>query len=166
MEPLESTSIHLIQTAIVRLLAFFPRSRIDPAEVKEFNRQTATEYVSIRDFLILHYKLTSRDDTAFWRYCRDMTVPDSVAERIQLFRSNGRVRLSADELFTRPSWVSVLLGQAQLPQGYDPLVDKIADGDLDAFMAKVRVRITNAVAAMPDHAAYVQQFCATERQFS
>ena len=164
MEPLESTSIHLIQTAIIRLLAFFPYAEIDPVDVKEFNRQTASEYESIRDFLILHYKLSSRDDAAFWRYCRHMKVPDSLAERLELFLANGRVQVSGDELFTRPSWVSVLLGQTGLPKGYDPLADKMPTAELYAFMADVRSRIEGAVSGMPLHADYLRQFCAAERQ--
>lgn len=163
MEPLESTSIHLIQTAIVRLLAFFPSAEFDAADIKEFNRQTASEYESIRDFLILHYKLSSRDE-AFWRYCRHMSVPDTLAERLELFLANGRVRVSGDELFTRPGWVSVLLGQNDLPGGYDPLADKVATAELSAFMADVRSRIDSAVDAMPLHADYVRQFCGAEGQ--
>ncbi|HVY24040.1 MAG TPA: tryptophan halogenase family protein [Steroidobacteraceae bacterium] len=163
LEPLESTSIHLIQTAVFKLLALFPDLNFDQADINAFNRHTISEYERIRDFLILHYKITQRSDTSFWRYCAEMIVPDSVRENIELFESRGRMFISADHLFTGQSWLSVMLGQGLRPRGYDPLVDALTDEELDAHMNFVRDGITRAVAAMPNHADYVEHFCRAPR---
>jgi tryptophan halogenase len=159
LEPLESTSIHLIQTAVLKLLALFPDLRFDQAEIDAFNRHTVGEYERTRDFLILHYKITQRSDTPFWRYCSAMDVPDAVRETIELFESSGRMLISADHLFTGPSWLSVMLGQGLSPRRFDPLVDTIPEGELQAHMDSVRGEIDRAVAAMPEHMAYVRRFC-------
>ena len=112
LEPLESTSIHLIQTAVSRLLSLFPERDFDPMVIGEYNRQAREEIESIRDFLILHYNATERSDTPFWDYCRTMEVPDSLNERFELFRSSGRFfKHNAQELFAEDSWVQVLIGQ-------------------------------------------------------
>jgi tryptophan halogenase len=159
LEPLESTSIHLIQTAVLKLLALFPDSNFEQAEIDAFNRHTVGEYERIRDFLILHYKVTQRTDTPFWRYCSAMAIPDTVSETMELFEASGRMFISADHLFTGPSWLSVMLGQGLSPRRYDPLVDTIPDGELQAHMHSVRGDIDRAVAAMPEHMAYVRHFC-------
>jgi tryptophan halogenase len=162
LEPLESTSIHLIQTAVLKLLALFPDLTFDQAEIDAFNRHTVGEYERTRDFLILHYKITQRSDTPFWRYCSAMAVPDAVNETIELFESSGRMFISADHLFTGQSWLSVMLGQGLLPRRYDPLVDTIPDGELEAHLNSVRRDIAQAVLAMPDHMEYVQRFCGSQ----
>ncbi|WP_428312889.1 tryptophan halogenase family protein [Hydrocarboniphaga sp.] len=159
LEPLESTSIHLIQTAILKLLAFFPDKGFEPADIAAFNRHTQGEYELLRDFLILHYKITQRADTPFWRYCRDMDVPDAVREAIELFEARGRMLIRADHLFTGRSWLAVMLGQGLRPRGYDPLVDTIPDADLHAHMNSVRNYIDQATAAMPRHGDYLSRFC-------
>src|SRR5262249_14163984 len=111
LEPLESTSIHMVQTAVFRLLALLPTGAFDHATRDEFNRLSALEYEQIRDFLILHYKAVERDDTEFWAYCRTMEIPDALQHKIDLFRSRARIARYDGQLFTEPSWVAVFLGQ-------------------------------------------------------
>lgn len=159
LEPLESTSIHLIQTAVLKFLALFPDEGFEAADIAAFNRHTQGEYERLRDFLILHYKLTQRDDTPFWRYCRDMDIPDSVQNMIDLFASRGRMFVSADHLFTGSSWLSVILGQGLKPRRYDPLVDTLSEADLEAHMGTVKAAIDRTVDAMPTHQDYLDRFC-------
>ncbi len=123
MEPLESTIIHLVQSAIARLTAFFPHDGFDPVDIAEFNRHSDVEYDTIRDFLILHYHATERDDTPFWDHCRTMEVPELLRHRMALFAANGRVFREGNELFAEPSWVQVMHGQRIEPRGYHGLVD-------------------------------------------
>lgn len=155
LEPLESTSIHLIQTAILRLLAYFPDTAFEAADIDTFNRLTRAEYLNVRDFLILHYKLTTRDDDAFWRHCRDMAVPESLEQAIALFASRGRVVVSNDQLFTLHSWTAVLIGQGLLPRDFDPLAGKFNQAEIDDFMASYRRSIMANVASLPEHEAYL-----------
>ncbi|MDY6922945.1 MAG: tryptophan halogenase family protein [Pseudomonadota bacterium] len=162
LEPLESTSIHLIQSAIIRLVRLLPDAGFDPATIAEFNRQTDFEYERIRDFIILHYKATRRDDTAFWRYCRDMEVPDTLQRKIDLFAANGRIFREDDELFAEESWIQVFLGQGVIPRGYDPLVDLKSEAEIDAFLGNVEEVIRKCVAVMPDHGDYVARVCPAE----
>ena len=162
LEPLESTSIHLIQSAIIRLVRLLPDAGFDPATVAEFNRQSDFEYERIRDFIILHYKATARDDTAFWRYCRDMEVPDTLQRKIDLFAANGRIFREDDELFAEESWIQVFLGQGVIPRGYDPLVDLRSEAEIEAFLGNVEGVIRKCVAVMPDHGDYVARACPAE----
>jgi len=159
LEPLESTSIHLIQTAVLKLLALFPDKDFEAADIAAFNRHTIAEYERIRDFLILHYKLTSRDDTPFWRHCRDMEVPDGVREAIGLFASRGRLLVTADNLFPGSSWLAVMLGQGLWPRGHDPLADNIPQPELEAHMGSLRAYVDRTTAAMPRHVDYLRNFC-------
>jgi tryptophan halogenase len=161
LEPLESTSIHLIQTAVLKLLALFPDKAFEPADRDAFNRHTIDEYERIRDFLILHYKVTNRTDP-FWRQCREMDVPDSLREAIELFESRGRMFITQDHLFNAPSWLAVMLGQGLRPRGYDPLADTIPEEELKLFMADVRNEVATTAAAMPTHAEYISRFCASD----
>lgn len=158
MEPLESTSIHLIQTAVLKLLAYFPDKSFESADINTFNRQTLDEYERLRDFLILHYKVTQRADTPFWRYCRDMEVPDSVREIVELFEARGRLHISGDNLFTAQSWLAVMLGQGLRPRGYDPLVDTLSVAELNSHMTSIRDYIDQATATMPKHHDYLARF--------
>ena len=160
MEPLESTSIHLIQTAILRLLSLFPDKGFEAVEINEFNRQTQEEHENIRDFLITHYKLTTRDDTAFWRFCRDMDVPERVRENLALFAARGRLAQRPEHLFSAQSWQAVLIGQGQLPRGYDPLLYDMPAEALDAQMRQTHEALRGAVAAMPPHDVFLKAFCA------
>ncbi|NYD89603.1 tryptophan halogenase family protein [Sphingomonas melonis] len=145
LEPLESTSIHLIQEGISKLFALFPDNRFSPIERDEYNRLMGDHYAAIRDFIILHYAATRRDDTPFWRHVRTMALPDTLAHKIALFREKGRIFRYDDELFTVPSWVAVLLGQGIVPSGYDPVVDAL---DADRVAEALRhMRRQNAALA-------------------
>lgn len=160
LEPLESTSIHLIQSAIIRLIRLLPDGGFDPAGVDEFNRQSDFEYERIRDFIILHYKATERDDTPFWRYCRDMDLPDTLQRKIDLWMANGRIFREDDELFAEESWIQVFLGQGMIPRGYDPLVDIKTETEVVDFVGNIETTIRKCVAVMPDHSAFVAKVCA------
>jgi tryptophan halogenase len=161
MEPLESTSIHLIQSGIARLTAFFPHAGFDPVDVDEFNAHSHFEFDKIRDFLILHYHATERSDTPFWDYVRTMSIPDSLQHKMDLFRSNGRVFREHTEMFAEPSWVQVMHGQRVHPRGYHPLVDNLTDEKLREHCDTVRGVIANCVRAMPTHEAFIAKHCAT-----
>lgn len=160
MEPLESTSIHLIQSTIVRLSNFFPDMGFDQADIDEFNAQADFEFEKIRDFLILHYKATERDDSPFWNYCRTMDIPASLQRKIDLFESKGRIYRDSSEMFTDISWFTVMLGQGLRPRGYHPLLDAVGDDKIAAFLANVEHITRKCVDAMPQHAAYVAGTCA------
>ena len=151
MEPLESTSIHLVQSGIARFLGMFPDRHCDPLLVDQYNRQTRFEYERVRDFLILHYKATERDDTPFWRQCGAMDVPESLAQRIALFRRTGLIFREADELFTEVAWLQVLLGQRVQPAHYHPLADELEEPKLQAFLSDIRTLVSRAAATLPSH---------------
>ena len=159
MEPLESTSILLIQTCIARLIDMFPDRNFDPVMIAEYNRVTALEFERIRDFLILHYHATEREDSPLWRYCRDMSVPDSLQHKIEVFKSCGRVALASDETFLEPSWVAIFLGQHVYPRRYDPLVDAIELQRLRGGLQQRRAAIRNAAQAMPPHREFIDRYC-------
>lgn len=157
MEPLESTSIHMIQTAIARLTAFFPHEGIQQVDVDTYNRHVDEEFLSIRDFLIAHYHVTHRDDTPFWNHCRTMQVPESLQRKLDLFASNGRVFRENNELFAEPSWIQVLYGQGLHPAGYHGLVDAVPEARIAAFLDNVRGVVDKCVQAMPGHRAYIER---------
>jgi len=159
VEPLESTSIHLIQQGIVRLMQLFPHDGIRQTEIEEYNNQTQVEIEYIRDFIILHYKVTNRADTPFWKYCQALEVPDTLAHRIQLFRDTARVFRARDDLFQENSWVQVMLGQGVVPEEYHPVADVLSDEELTRFMANIKARVDGTVAQLPKHQAYVEQYC-------
>ena len=159
LEPLESTSLHLIQSAIIRLVRLLPDAGFDSATVAEFNRQTDFEYERIRDFIILHYKATTRGDTPFWRYCRDMDIPETLQRKIDLWRGNGRIFREDEELFAEESWIQVFLGQGIVPRGYDPLVDIKSEAEVADFLGNVEGVIRKCVALMPAHSDYVAKVC-------
>jgi len=159
VEPLESTSIHLIQAGITRLLRLFPISGCSEVLQKQYNQESRTEYERIRDFIVLHYKATERDDTPFWKQCRDMPIPDELDENMRLFRNSGRFYRNAEEMFALTSWVQVMVGQHVLPQGYHPLVDQLSPDKLREFMASVQGVIANCVDAMPMHQAFIDRYC-------
>ncbi len=160
LEPLESTSIHLIQSSLVRLTKHFPHHGIEPAEVEHFNRATDFEYERIRDFIILHYKATERSDSPMWNHCREMQVPDTLVQKIEMFRANGRIFRENEELFAEESWLQVLVGQGIMPRGYDPLVDDKAPADITRFLDDIRTVIRRCVAVMPTHAEFIANNCA------
>jgi tryptophan halogenase len=155
VEPLESTSINLIETAVGKLLELFPDRDCSPALADEFNRFMGIRYESVRDFIILHYKLTSRDDSAFWRYCANMPIPDSLRHQIALFRETGRVAILDRGGFAEPSFVAMMMGLGVLPKRYDPLADRVDIREVHGHFAGLRELIAQAVTRMPAHAAYV-----------
>ena len=159
MEPLESTSIHLIQRAILRLIRMMPMGEVSPRDVAEFNDQQLTDMVQIRDFLILHYKATERRDSPFWRHCAGMAIPDSLAHKIELFRETGRVFRKNEELFAENSWVQVMLGQGITPRAYHPVATKLSDAELDHLLRGLRDSVERTVASLPRHHDYVAQYC-------
>ena len=159
MEPLESTSIHLIQAAIAKLIAFFPDRSFDPLVIDEYNRLAVAEFERIRDFIILHYKLTSRTDSELWRYCAAMDVPDTVTWKIEHFRRNGRLVQRDADLFGPPSWLAVHIGQGNLPQGTDPLLP-LRGTDHAEYLRKLEGALARAAEAMPDHGDYITKNCA------
>src|SRR6185312_6710544 len=159
MEPLESTSIHLVQSGIARFLGMFPDRHCDPLLVDQYNRQTRFEYEHVRDFLILHYKATERDDTPFWRQCGAMEIPETLARRIELFRRTGLIFREADELFTETGWLQVMLGQRIEPRHHQPLADELEDSKLQAFLSDIRTLVSRAVAPMPAHDAFAAKTC-------
>jgi tryptophan halogenase len=159
LEPLESTSIHLIQSGITQLAAIFPDRSFDPHDAAEYNRLQIDEYDKVRDFIILHYHATSRDDAPLWRYCRDMAIPESLEYRIELFRSSGRVAFQSQELFVEPNWLSVLIGQDIWPQRHDPLADVLSIDAVRVQLERMRSLIRQTAEAMSAHADFIAQHC-------
>jgi tryptophan halogenase len=157
LEPLESTSIHLVQLAIGYLVDLFPDPGFDPVCAEEFNRIMALEYERVRDFLILHYRATQRGDTPFWNYCRTMPIPDSLAYRMELFRERGAVAQYREGMFLDASWLAVLLGQNVIPKHYDPLADRLPPERLDRHLASIRERYARAVESMPSQQDYLAE---------
>ena len=155
VEPLESTSIHLIMIAVTRLLQVFPFGGVTPALRDRFNHQADREIVGIRDFIILHYHATERDDSEFWRHCRDMSIPDSLAERIQLFRDHAHAYQDSHDLFRVDSWVQVMLGQRQQPASYHHVARLMPEAKLREALATLQGNIRQAVEALPDHARFL-----------
>lgn len=162
LEPLESTSIHLIQSHVNRLIQLFPAKGEGAAERAEYNRRCAAEFEQIRDFLILHYKQTSRDDSDFWHYCRNMDVPDSLTHKQALFASSGRIGRDADDLFREASWVQVMLGQGIMPASHDPMADAMSEEQLGEFLGNVRLLIEGAVGRLPSHEEFIARNCAAD----
>ena len=159
-EPIESTNIHLIQTAISRLMTLFPRGGFDQADIDEVNTQARIEYERVRDFIVLHYKATERDDTPFWQYCRTMEIPATLQHKIDLYRSNGRFFREDNELFGELSWVQVMEGQRIRASGYHPFADLRPIDEVRAFLADTQRVISACVEAMPTHAEFIAQHCA------
>jgi tryptophan halogenase len=155
MEPLESTSIHLVQTGLSRLINLFPDSGFNPDNIAEYNRQSRFEFERIRDFLILHYHLNQRSDSDFWISRREMAVPESLQRKMGMFRGSGRIYRDADELFAEVAWLQVMLGQGIEPQAYHPLADTLSDRQRREFLANLKTIIQQAVARLPSHRQFV-----------
>ncbi len=158
MEPLESTSIHLIQSGISKLLELFPREGFNPLLAERYNARLQFEFDRIRDFLTLHYHANERDEP-FWRECRAMSMPRELQSNIDLFRDSGRFFRNGEEMFGDVSWIEVMLGQGIVPRSYHPLVDQIPEADLYRFVEGVGRTIANCVEAMPPHQAFIDRYC-------
>ncbi len=159
IEPLESTSIHLIQRSLIRLMQMFPYDGIRQPDIDEFNSQMNFEIENIRDFIVLHYHVTERTDSAFWRECRSMEIPDSLRHRIELFRQAGRVFKVPTELFGENSWVQVMLGQGLLPEQYHPIVNMMSDAELEAFLYGIHGSVRGLVSQLPGHQQFIDYYC-------
>ncbi|TPG42514.1 tryptophan 7-halogenase [Sphingomonas koreensis] len=159
IEPLESTSIHFVQSGISRLISLFPDLRFDPIERDEYNRQMGALYEDVRDFIVLHYKATQRDDTPFWNRCRTMPIPDSLERRIDLFKAKGRIFREGVELFSDASWVAVCLGQHIIPQDYEPAVDALDEDKIAAALDQIRRGYLDVAARLPTHGDFVRHCC-------
>lgn len=159
LEPLESTSIHLIQTGIIKLLGLFPHRGFAAADIAEYNRQHDFEFTDVRDFIIAHYKVTEREGTPYWKYLKHMAIPDSLTERLDLFASSGRFyKRAAAELFRVESWVQVLLGQG-FAMGQDPNAAIVSDDVRSSYLADIEEVIADVAADMPDHATFIDRHC-------
>jgi tryptophan halogenase len=143
----------------VRLIELFPNAGFHQADIDEYNRQSATEFEQIRDFIVLHYHATTRDDSDFWKYCRHMEVPETLRHKTDLFGSSGRFFHKNDELFGEVSWAQVMLGQGIKPASYHPLVDNTADEPIYKMLANVKAVMHAVVKTMPTHAQYIAQQC-------
>ncbi len=163
LEPLESTSIHMVQSGIQRLIDFFPDRGFNAVDVAEYNRQSRFEYERIRDFIILHYKANQRDDSPFWQQCAEMPIPDTLAQKLALFKSRGKVVRVDNELFAETGWFQVMQGQNIVPEGYHPFADLQSEGDTADYLESVRAVIRKCVDVMPDHAAYIARNCAAPK---
>ena len=159
LEPLESTSIHMIQSALARLMTLFPDRDFDPSGIDEYNSQTAREYEQVRDFIILHYHATTRDDAPLWNEVRTMTPPETLTQKMTLFRDRGRFFRHDEQLFSETSWTAVMLGQNIEPRAYDPLADTLDQAVAAEKLAKMRALIRHASEAMPTHAAFIAAHC-------
>lgn len=160
LEPLESTSIHLVQAGISKLLAMLPDRSFNPILEAEYNRLSHIQLEQIRDFIILHYKANERTDSAFWRDAAAMEIPDSLASKIELFRESGRIFRHEDELFSQGSWLAVLLGQGVAPRRWDPLTDTVPNSAVQPLLARMAKFIRAAAETMPAHRDYIANHCA------
>jgi tryptophan halogenase len=157
LEPLESTSIHLVQSGIARLMTLFPSRRFDDREIERYNDLTVEEYVDIRDFLVLHYNATERDDSDFWNYCRTLEPPGGLAYKLDMFRRNGRIFREHNELFTETSWLAVMVGQGIEAKAYHPAADILADEETLSRLAHIREVIAQTASLMPMQRDYLQR---------
>jgi tryptophan halogenase len=160
MEPLESTSIHLIQTGISRLLEYFPRQNFDSVDIDEYNRRCIWEFERIRDFLILHYHVNERTDSQFWIDRRELPVPAELRRRIELFKANGRIHREFDELFTEVAWLQVMIGQGILPRSYHPLADRVSAEQLNIFLSNIKTIVDGSARTLPSHTQFIEKNCA------
>ena len=164
LEPIESTSIHLIQSNIARLVELFPDRRFSAADRDEFNRQARFEYERVRDFIILHYHLNQRTDSAYWQECAQMAIPATLQAKMDLYRSRGKIVRIDNELFSEVGWLQVFEGQNMPIDGYHPLADTQSEADIADYMASVRDVIRKCVDVMPSHDDYLAKHCAVRKK--
>jgi len=159
LEPLESTSIHLIQTSIMKLITHFPDQAFNPVDIQDYNNQMNRQFEQVKDFLILHYKTTQRDDSPFWKYCKSMAIPKELEHRINLFIETGHIVNCEKEVFVYSNWAAVLLGQELFPKVYHPRVDCINPEQLKILLAQMKLTIAKSVSTMPSHLETINRFC-------
>jgi tryptophan halogenase len=159
MEPLESTSIHLVQSGIDRLIKMFPDKGFSKVNIDEYNRQSIFEFERIRDFIILHYHANERTDSPFWIDRREMSVPDELTRKIELFRASGQIHRDKEELFTEVAWLQVLIGQHVVPKRYHPMADQINEQQLEPFLGQLRQVIGTAVGGLQSHRDFINKNC-------
>ncbi len=159
LEPLESTSIYLIQEGVSRFISLFPDASLPDVVRDEYNRHMRTEFEQVRDFIILHFSATERDDTPFWNYCRTMSIPDTLRHKIELFRTASRVFRYEEELFSKPSWVAVLLGQNIIPSQHDPIVASLPHAAVRESLDSMRAVMIQTARAMPTHEEFIRRYC-------
>ena len=157
LEPLESTSIHLVQTGIAKLMTLFPTRDIRQVEIDRYNKEVEREYVDIRDFLVLHYKATRRDDSPFWDYCRTLPPPDGLAAKLDMFRANGRIFREHEELFTETSWLSVMVGQGIEAGAYHPAADLLPDAETLTRLKHIREVVASTAATLPTQIEFLRR---------
>lgn len=162
MEPLESTSIHLVQNGIAKLLSLFPDKSFEPSAIAEYNRKVTFDYERIRDFIVLHYFANQRTDSPFWVRCREMAIPDTLQAKLELFRSTGRIFREHEELFIEIGWFQVLTGQNVAPESYHPLADAITDDELSAFLTDFRTIVASVAGKLPAHEQFIAARCSAE----
>jgi len=160
LEPLESTSIHLIQSMIARFLFMFPGDGFDQATIDKFNTLAREELEEIRDVLLLHYMATERDDTPFWRHCRAITKPDSLQQRWEMYEQNGNIIIEAGVLFKEASWFAIYEGQGLRPRAYHPFADIPSDAELARRFALMAGDVEKRVATFPTHDDWIRANCA------
>lgn len=159
IEPLESTGIHLFMTGITRLLQLFPFGGISPSVIKTYNSQSQKEYEKIRDFIVLHYHLNQRNDSPFWRFCRDMELPPGLEEKISLFQESARVFKEEGDPFRVDSWTQVMLGQGISPKSYHHIAMNMSDAELARFLEQLKSNIASKLATLPAHQDFINHYC-------
>ncbi|HSG55105.1 MAG TPA: tryptophan halogenase family protein [Paracoccaceae bacterium] len=162
LEPLESTSIHFVQSSLERLVEYFPTRAMDPALSEAFNRRTALEWTEVRDFIVAHYHLSERDDSEFWRYTRHMVIPDSLAHTLDVWRARGVLDVSGGHLFQLGSWSSLMIGQRFLPAGVHALADRASPEHAAAQVRRIADECRAAASKLPLHVDFIRDYCATE----
>lgn len=162
IEPLESTSIHLIMSGVIRLLRIFPFNGIHQSTIDEYNNKLDSELNAVRDFIVLHYKVTQREDSDFWLHCKNMEIPASLHHKIQLFKDTGRVFLDDGDIFRVDSWTQVMLGQGIMPEQYHTIAEIMNDKELESFMSNLKKSINQAVEQLPSHAEFLAKYCKAE----
>ncbi len=162
VEPLESTAIHIIQVTIQRLILLFPHIGDCEERRREFNRASIAEYDYIRDFVILHYHSNNRRGEPFWDACRNMSIPDSLRHKIELFRETAGIFCASEDLFQLTSWLQVLWGQGVRPRATHPFVEAVAPQDRAGYLRDLRGLIGQAARELPGHAEFIAKHCAAK----
>lgn len=160
MEPLESTSIHLVQSGLSRFMQFFPRAGFDKIEIDQYNADTMDEWLLIRDFLVLHYHLNQRTDSPFWTEVREMEVPATLTQKMALFAANGRINHDKRDLFSDPSWLQVMIGQGLMPKGYHPMAANLSEATLRKMLYDIKASHTQTVTPLSTHEKFIADNCA------